>query len=105
MESFIRRAICPAESPSSLQREKLINTMKLINDFELRERLETSVCQAVVRELQPMLPADVHEIGWILKYYGINHRLDFTRGGQDCSTSRVNVETDGRQMVKSLEIG
>ena len=79
--------------------------MTLIQNPELGNQLEEAVAQSVTQVLARWLPASLDEVVWLFKYYGIQFRVDFTRGGQDCSTSRVNIKTDGKGTVKNLSIG
>lgn len=79
--------------------------MKLIENTEFGSLLEAAVAQQVSSILSDYLPATVDEVILFLKFYRVQYRVDFRRGGQDCSVSRVNVKTDGKGTVKSLNVG
>lgn len=77
----------------------------LLDDFEFHEKLNNLIANAVCEALSSRLPVTRPEAAWICRSHAVNHRFDFTRGGQDICMSRLNLYTDGKGNVVRMHLG
>lgn len=80
--------------------------MKLLNNHDVLNNIQQTICQGVVDIIQKELPLDIYEVCTLLKMYHIYYRVNFTRGAADCRCDRVNIRTNKtEQTVINLSIG
>lgn len=76
-----------------------------LTDYALKQAVETAVAYAVCDELSRACPVDLVTASTICAKFGVYHRVNVTRCGQDISSSRINMTTDKNNMVISLYVG
>lgn len=80
-----------------------------MEDNGLKHNLEWSVCAAVMATLERYINSgsilSKEEAVRICKQYGVNHRFDAKRCGQDFCGDRLNLFTNKNGNVKRLDIG